>query len=94
MNLYEKSASELSEMLRNKKISSTELTNSVFERIEKVEDKVDAYTTLAKESALQTAKEIDEKLAKGENLHALAGIPIGIKDNISTKSNPQLWEQK
>ena len=85
MNLYEKSASELSEMLRNKKISSTELTNSVFERIEKVEDKVDAYTTLAKESALQTAKEIDEKLAKGENLHALAGIPIGIKDNISTK---------
>ena len=85
MNLYEKSASELSEMLRNKKISSTELTNSVFERIEKVEDKVDAYTTIAKESALQTAKEIDEKLAKGENLHALAGIPIGIKDNISTK---------
>ena len=85
MNLYEKSASELSEMLRNKKISSTELTNSVFERIEKVEDKVDAYTTLAKESALQTAKDIDEKLAKGENLHALAGIPIGIKDNISTK---------
>ncbi len=85
MNLYEKSASELSEMLRNKEISSTELTNSVFERIEKVEDKVDAYTTLAKKSALLTAKEIDDKLAKGENLHALAGIPIGIKDNISTK---------
>ena len=85
MNLYEKSASELSQMLRNKEISSTELTNSVFERIEKVEDKVEAYTTLAKESALKTAKEIDEKISKGENLHALAGIPIGIKDNISTK---------
>lgn len=85
MNLYKKSASELSEMLRNNEISSTELTNSVFERIEKVEDKVDAYITLAKESALNTAKEIDEKIARGEKLHALAGIPIGIKDNISTK---------
>lgn len=85
MNLCEKSASELSGMLRNKEISSTELINSVFERIEKVEDKVDAYTTLAKESALKTANEIDKKLVKGGNLHALAGIPIGIKDNISTK---------
>lgn len=85
MNLFEKNAYELSDMLKNKEISSVELTNSVFERIEKIEDKVEAYTTIAKESALKTAQEIDEKIAKGENLHPLAGIPIGIKDNISTK---------
>ena len=65
MALYEKSALQLSAMLKNKEISSVELTKSVFERISQVEDKVEAYITLDEEN--------------------LAGIPIGIKDNISTK---------
>ena len=85
MNLYKKNAYELSDMLKNKEISSVELTNSVFDRIDAVENKVDAYTNLAKESALKTAQDIDNKISSGENLHPLAGIPIGIKDNISTK---------
>lgn len=85
MELYEKSAHELSEMLRNKKCSAVELTESVFKRISDVEEKVDAYLTICKDTALEDAKKIDEKLSKGENLHPLAGIPIGIKDNISTK---------
>lgn len=85
MNLYEKTASELSSMLKSKEISSVELTESVFDRIESVEDKVNAYVTLNKEQALETAKTVDEKRAKGEKLSPLAGIPMGIKDNISTK---------
>lgn len=72
-------------MLENKEISSVELTESVFDRIEKVEDKINAYVTLNKENALKSAAEIDEKRAKGEALSPLAGIPMGIKDNISTK---------
>ena len=72
-------------MLENKKISSVELTEAVFDRIDKVEDKVNAYVTLNKENALKTAAEIDEKRANGEKLSSLAGIPVGIKDNISTK---------
>jgi len=72
-------------MLKNKEVSSTEVTNSVFNRIEAVENKVEAYITLAKESALIQAKQIDEKISKGDELNTLAGIPIGIKDNISTK---------
>lgn len=72
-------------MLENKKISSVELTEAVFDRIDKVEDKVNAYVTLNKENALKTAAETDKKRANGEKLSPLAGIPVGIKDNISTK---------
>ena len=72
-------------MLKDKKISSVELTESVFSRIESVEDKIEAYVTLDKENALNKAKEVDDKRAEGKELSKLAGIPIGIKDNISTK---------
>ena len=85
MALYEKSASQLSAMLKNKEISSVELTKSVFERISQVEDKVEAYITLDEENALAKAAEVDKKRAEGAELSPLAGIPIGIKDNISTK---------
>ncbi len=72
-------------MLKDKKISSVELTESVFSRIDSVEDKIEAYVTLDKENALNKAKEVDDKRAEGKELSKLAGIPIGIKDNISTK---------
>lgn len=85
MELFERNACELSGMLKNKEISSVELTKSVFGRIHAVEDKVDAYLTLDEENALKKAEEIDSKIANGEELSPLAGIPIGIKDNISTK---------
>lgn len=85
MNLYEKSAYELSGMLKNKQTSSVEITKSVFDRIESVEEKVDSYVTLNKENALKKAEEVDQKLSNGDILSPLAGIPIGIKDNISTK---------
>ncbi|MGN0622555.1 MAG: Asp-tRNA(Asn)/Glu-tRNA(Gln) amidotransferase subunit GatA [Oscillospiraceae bacterium] len=85
MELYERSASELSQMLKNKEISSVELTKSVFGRIKDVESKVDAYVTLDEENALKAAEAVDNKRAEGAELSALAGIPVGIKDNISTK---------
>ncbi len=85
MELFFKNAYELSEMIRNKEISSRELTESVINRIEAVEDRVEAYTTLTKDNAIKTAIEIDNKIQRGESVAPLAGIPIGIKDNISTK---------
>lgn len=84
MELYERSAHELSEMLRNRECSSEEITRSVMDRAEATEDKVGAYLTMCREQALKKAREVDAKLAK-QPLHPLAGIPIGIKDNISTK---------
>ena len=85
MELYKKSAAELSALIKNKSCSVEEATKSVMDRITQVENKVDAYITICEQDALTKAREVDEKIAKGEELHPLAGIPIGIKDNISTK---------
>ncbi len=85
MQLYSYTALELSKMLQDKKISSKELTQSVIDRINNIEDKVGAYITLTLEDALQKAEKIDNMRASGETLSNLAGIPIGIKDNICTK---------
>lgn len=84
MRLYEKTAFELSQMLRNKECSAVEIINDVNLRISEVEDRVGAYVTLNDKSTEQ-AEAVDKAIANGEQLHPLAGIPIGIKDNISTK---------
>ncbi len=85
MELYRLTATELSRMIHNKEVSSTEITKSVFSRIAAKEPEIEAYVTLNEEAALKKAAAVDEKLAKGESLSKLAGIPIGIKDNMCTK---------
>lgn len=85
MELYEMSAYELSKMIREKKCSSEELTKSVLGRVKQTEERVGAYLTVCEDSAVEKAKEVDARISAGEELHPLAGIPIGIKDNISTK---------
>ena len=85
MELFKKSAYELSSMLKKKECSALELTESIYKRINDVESKVDAYLTLCEDQAIEKAKLVDEAIASGKELHPLAGIPIAIKDNISTK---------
>ena len=85
MELYQKTAAELSAMLKNKEVSSVELTKAAFARTAAVEDQVGAYITLTEEHALETAVAIDAKRAAGEELAPLAGVPVSIKDNICTK---------
>ena len=55
MKLYELTAHELHDKLVNKELSSVELTNALYERIDEVEDKVNAYVTVDKENALAQA---------------------------------------
>ncbi|MBU0580701.1 MAG: Asp-tRNA(Asn)/Glu-tRNA(Gln) amidotransferase subunit GatA [Candidatus Margulisbacteria bacterium] len=78
-------AHELSEKLNKKEIKATEVTEAFFEHIKKIDSKVKAYVTLMEEQALAQAKKVDEKIAKGEKLSALEGIPWAIKDNFCTK---------
>lgn len=85
MELYESTVHELHAKLVKKEISSVELTNKLYERIDQVEDKVKAYVTLDKENALAQAAKVDGLIAKGENIKPLAGIPGALKDNLSTK---------
>ncbi|MCH3913875.1 MAG: Asp-tRNA(Asn)/Glu-tRNA(Gln) amidotransferase subunit GatA [Acidaminococcaceae bacterium] len=83
---YKKSTvHELHEKLVKKEISSVELTNAIYKRIDDVDDKVKAYLTLDKENALAQAAKVDTMIAKGETIKPLAGIPGAIKDNISIK---------
>lgn len=84
MNLYEKTVHELQDMLKAKEVSSVEITKAYLDRIDKVDPKVNAYITVNGEEALKKAEKVDNKRAAGEALAELAGIPIGIKDNICT----------
>ena len=74
------------ELLRNKKLSSVQLTEAVFNRIDQVEDKVKAFVHLMKEKALQQAKDADNRIAAGEEA-PLLGIPIALKDLICTEGS-------
>ena len=85
MDLYKMTAHQLSDMLKNKEVSSTDITKSVIDRITSVDDKVKSYITVTADKALETAKAVDEKIAKGEEIAPLEGIPAGIKDNICTE---------
>jgi len=75
---------EANRLLRNKRLSSVELTKSCLERIHQVEPKVHALVTITDELALRQAQKADELIAKG-GAHPLTGIPVVIKDNMCTK---------
>ena len=81
--LLKKSATEQSKALKNKEISAVELTNAAFERIAELDEKLGAFNSLTKDTALETAKKVDEKIAKGEELPLLAGVPLALKDNMN-----------
>ena len=85
MRLYEKPAHVLHDMLVNKEITAVALTEDVLKRIDEVEGDVKAYLTITRDEALAQAKAVDEKIAKGETISFLEGIPGAIKDNICTK---------
>lgn len=72
-------------MLVNKEITSVELTQDVLSRIDEVEGDVEAYLTITRAEALAQAEAVDKKIAAGEKISFLEGIPGAIKDNICTK---------
>jgi len=84
MELHELSLSELSERLRRREISAVELTESVLAQIERLEPHIRAYITLTPEVAREQARQAQARLDAGE-WNPLLGIPIAIKDNISTR---------
>lgn len=83
--LYKLTAHELKAMIAKKEVKVEEVTNSFLDRIEKVDDKTGAFLYVAKEQSIERARELDEKLNKGEDLGLLGGVPVAIKDNISVK---------
>lgn len=81
----EKSISELQELLVHKEVSSTELTKAYIDRIHSVDPVLQAYLTVLEDQALAQASEVDRKIAQGEELGSLEGIPMALKDNMCTE---------
>ena len=71
-------------MLQNGEISCVELTEKYLKAIEGANGELNAYVTVTPEIALEQAKQVDEKIKRGEKLLPLEGVPMTLKDNIST----------
>jgi aspartyl-tRNA(Asn)/glutamyl-tRNA(Gln) amidotransferase subunit A len=71
--------------LKARKISTRELTSDFYARIDKRNPEMNAFLTLSPERAFAQADRMDAAVAKGEDLPPLAGVPLAVKDVISTK---------
>ena len=84
MELFRLTAHELHDKLTCREVSATEITRSVLDRTEKAEPKIRSFITRTAETALQKAAAVDAKIASGEAIAPLAGIPGALKDNMCT----------
>ncbi|MBD3884202.1 Asp-tRNA(Asn)/Glu-tRNA(Gln) amidotransferase subunit GatA [Phormidium tenue FACHB-886] len=79
---------ELHTQLITKQRSAVELAQAALDRIQAVEPKIHSFLQVTGDRALEQAQQVDAKIAAGEEVGLLAGIPIGIKDNLCTKGIP------
>ena len=86
MELTRLSAWEMKKLLKKGEVSSEELVKAHLDKIEAMDKDLNAFITVNGEAAIQTARNVDKKIKNGEETGLLAGIPIGIKDNIMTKN--------
>lgn len=87
MNIFKYSAIELNKSFVKGLISAEDIVIAYINKIIN-EDKYGAFLYIAKEEAIEAAKELDKKRKNGANLGRLAGVPIAVKDNISVKGMP------
>ncbi len=84
-NIVDLTVHELQEKIANKELTIKEINEAYINQIKEKEKDVQAFITDLTEEAIKDAEKIDGKIKNGEKLGDLAGIPIGIKDNICTK---------
>jgi aspartyl-tRNA(Asn)/glutamyl-tRNA(Gln) amidotransferase subunit A len=78
------SAKELRERIASGQISSLDTTKTIFKRIKKFEPTIGAYISILEDRALETAADVDRRIAAGETVGQLAGVPVAVKDNMCT----------
>jgi aspartyl-tRNA(Asn)/glutamyl-tRNA(Gln) amidotransferase subunit A len=84
-DLFRLTVHEAASLLARRQVSSLELTRAVLDRLGQVEGHLNAFVTLTPELALEQAREADQRLARGEGVTPLTGIPAAIKDVICTR---------
>jgi len=92
--MHNKTCHELHSLLTDRKVSSVELTEAIYQRIEKVEERVKAFTSLNKQEAIKQAKAADERLKNDRSVTLLTGIPVAVKDNMCTQGIPTTCSSK
>jgi len=83
--LWKISGLQLARMIASKKIKPSEVMEAILARIDGVNPKVNAFCTLARDSAMAEARTADKKVARAKSLAPLFGVPVSIKDLIFTK---------
>ncbi len=83
MSVNDKTLEELHSLLVKKELSAVELTEMTLEDVKAREEAVGSFITISEEAALAQAKALDEKGIDADNV--MSGIPLAVKDNISTK---------
>ena len=82
MNLKELTIKQAHELLEKREITFLELTQGFLSEIKKKDKDIHAFLSLSEDEALEAAKKVDDRIAKGEQIEMLAGIPAAVKDNI------------
>jgi amidase len=85
------SALQAAEAIRNKEVSSVELTRHVFERIERYNPTINAFAYQLKEEALVRARKADEAISRKEDLGVFHGVPVHVKESFAVAGYPCTW---
>ncbi len=87
MEIYEMTALEVAEKIRNKEITAMDAVEAVSEAIESRDKTYNCYTHFDKELAFEKAQAAQQLIDSGKAVSPLAGVPVAIKDNICTKGD-------
>lgn len=85
---------KLVNLLQTREISARELTDYYLNRSKKLQPLLNGYITITQELALNTADRVDKMRGQGQKLGPLAGVPVALKDNISTQGVPTTCASK
>ncbi|MEK7799632.1 MAG: amidase [Acidobacteriota bacterium] len=86
-----KPVTELSRLVRSRKVSPVELTRAYLSRIDTLNPKLSAFVTVTADLALAQAKQAEKEIAAGRDRGPLHGIPYGAKDLVATKGVRTTW---
>jgi aspartyl-tRNA(Asn)/glutamyl-tRNA(Gln) amidotransferase subunit A len=87
-DLTRATAATLAERLAAREVSAVEVVQAHLDRIEAVDGDLNAYLHVDRQGAIAAARSVDDQRAKGNNVHPLAGVPVAVKDVVTTRGLP------
>ncbi len=88
MNLIQLTATQIAKLIHSRQVTSEQATRAFLDRISATDSRVGAFLSVAGDRAIDQARQVDQKIAKGQIDSPLAGVPIAIKDVLCTTGEP------